>query len=177
MTRAIIIEDELPARVTIKIFLEKYFEEIQVVGEFDSKAGALDFISENDVEIVFLDVQLSDGLGLDLLKLIDTDKYRIVFITAHEDYAMEAFKYKAFGYLLKPLDPEDFQDIMKRVLVDIGLSKTGDVIKIPISNGNVWINTNDIVRCESENNYCVIYTEDKSYLISKTLNLWIVYCW
>lgn len=169
MINAIIIEDEELARAGIKSYLSKYFEEIEVIGEFEGVQDALRFLPLNEVEIIFLDVQLKDGLGTELLKKIDTQHYRIVFITAHEDYAMDAFKHKAFGYLLKPLDPEDFQEIINRVILDIKINPKEKMIKVPISESNVWMKTSEIVRCESQSNYSIIYTVDKSYIISKTL--------
>jgi two-component system LytT family response regulator len=167
--KAIQIEDELPARKTLKSYLKKYFPEITLDGEFGEMSEALKYLKANDVQIIFLDVQLKDGLGIDLLEKIDSSLYRIIFTTAFEKYAMDAFRHKAFGYLLKPLDPDDFQEIISRALTDIKLNTSKDKVRLPIANGNVWIDINQIVRCESSSNYTRIYCEDRSYIISKTL--------
>lgn len=169
---AIIIEDEALARVTLKNYLKKYFPEITVVAEIDNKKDALKFLLETDATILFLDVELSDGKALELLESIDSSKFRIVFTTAYEEFTLEAFRHKAFGYLLKPIDPLDFKTIIDRVILDAeGSRNSGKKIRIPISGGSIWIDLNDIVRCESQGNYTRIICQDdsKNYLISKTL--------
>lgn len=171
--RALIIEDEIPARVTLKSFLRKYFPDIIIVGEIDNTVEATNFINNNDFEILFLDVQLKDGKAIEMLKNVKNENYRIVFTTAFEEYALVAFKLKSFGYLIKPLDPNDFKEILIRVLKDLGINvHPGKQIKIPVSNGSIWVSSTDIIRCESESNYTIIHVSDGStYTVSKTLKL------
>lgn len=166
---AVIIEDELPARATIRSYVKKYAPEVVIAEEFDSVQSGMNYLKSNSPDIVFLDVQLSDGLGIDILNKIDTSKLRIIFTTAHEQYAMQAFKNKAFGYLLKPLNPLDFKEIIRRVIIDALNTKTNRTIKLPISDGEIWIKLSDIVRCQSFSNYTRIFCTQKSYTISKTL--------
>lgn len=171
--RALIVEDEIPARITLKSFLRKYFPDIIVVGEIDNTIEASRFIDHNDFEILFLDVQLKDGKATDMLQKVKNKNYRIIFTTAFENYALDAFKFKSFGYLMKPIDPSDFKEILLRVLKDLGINMLpGKQIKIPFSNGHIWVNSADIIRCESESNYTIIHVSDgSSYTLSKTLKL------
>jgi len=169
---AIVIEDEIPARVTLKSYLKKYFPNIKVINEVDTVKEGLRVINENKADILFLDVQLKDGLGVEMLNKADNlENLKIIFTTAHDSFTFEAFKFKAFGYLLKPLDPLDFKDIMNRVLKDL---KFGDQsvakIKVPTKYGHEVISVFDIVRCRADSNYTEIHTvNNKTFVISKTL--------
>ncbi len=174
MYRAIIIEDEQPARVTLKSYLSRYFANIHIVAEIESIKEAVDYLSKNSPDIIFLDVQLEDGKGIDLLTKINSADYKIIFTTAHEEYALDAFKHKAFGYLVKPLDPLDFKEIVGRVINDLKgnpseLSKRK--IKILVGHGHQWIALSEIIRCEAKSNYTLIYTSksESPLIISKTL--------
>lgn len=170
---AIIIEDETPARVTIKSYLKKYFPDIRVVGEAGRIAEALEILESISFDFIFLDVQLKDGLGIDLLKTCKKRCKRVIFTTAFDNYAMDAFKHKAFGYLLKPIDPIDFKEIVERVIKDVLVTHVRPAkVKVPTSHGFAYIDSAEIIRCESESNYSRIYTQNgKNYLISKTLKI------
>jgi two-component system LytT family response regulator len=142
-----------------------------LLAELDSIEDSLVFLKDREVHVLFVDIQLRDGKGIEILDKIDTTKYRIIFTTAHEEYALEAFKHKAFGYLLKPLDPNEFKEIMGRVIKDLSNELPGEKkIKVPLSDGHIWINTNTIIRCESESNYTKIYClKNQHYTIARTL--------
>lgn len=171
--KAIIIEDETPARVTLKSYLERYFPQITLVGEAGDLPSAHNLIQNTKHDILFLDIQLEDGLGIELLETIKEAGSRIVFTTAFNNYTITAFKHKAFGYLLKPISPIDFKEIVNRVIKDILVSNIYNVkIKIPTSDGFRYIDSKNIIRCESESNYTRIYLADGSNtLVSKTLKL------
>lgn len=172
--RSIIIEDEVNARKAIKSYLRRYFVNIDVIAEIDNVKDAVDFLNKNKVDILFLDVHLKDGKSLALLNKINIDDFRIVFTTAHEDYALDAFKSRSFGYLLKPLDPLDFKEIMNRVLNDLSAkneSTEKKSIKVRIADGYRWIKMEEIIRFESESNYTKIFVvnEVRPITIAKTL--------
>lgn len=171
--KALIIEDESPARKTLHSYINRYFPQITVVGETGDIESARKLINETSHDIIFLDVQLEDGLGITLLEQIDKLGSRIIFTTAFNQYAFTAFKHKAFGYLLKPINPIDFKEILGRVVKDVMVPSIDSVkIKIPVSDGFKYVFSNEIVRCESESNYTRMYFSDKSStLISKTLKL------
>lgn len=168
---ALLIEDEIPARLTVRSYLRKYFPAIQLQAELGSIEESLVFLKDNDVQILFVDIQLKDGKGIELLDKIDTKKYKIIFTTAHEEYALEAFKHKAFGYLLKPLDPHEFKEIMGRVIKDLSVDLPEEKkIRILLSDGQTWIKVSSITRCESQSNYTKIFClKNQHYIIARTL--------
>lgn len=175
MFKVAIIEDEILARDTLKVYLKKYFSDLIISAEIDSVRDAINYLSNNTVDILFLDVQLKDGKALEILNKINSSKYRIIFTTAFDDYALEAFKHKSFGYLLKPIDVNDFKEIVSRVLKDLSakLEPTQMQLKLRISipDGHQWIEHSDIIRCESESNYTKIFTNrtGRTYVVSRTL--------
>lgn len=173
--KAVIIEDEIPARDTLKKYLERYFDNIDVIAEIDNVKEAIRFLNDSSADILFMDVQLKDGKAKDILSQIKTDKYKIVYTTAYDDATLEAFRFKSFGYLLKPLDPEDFKKIIRRIIHDLQSESKleNKKVKVKLFDGYKWIDTDDIIRCESESNYTNIITNDSNrcYTISKTLKL------
>ena len=169
--KAVLIEDEIPARNTLKSYLRKYFPDVIVQCEIDNEEEAVNTLNHTDFDIVFLDVQLKHGSGVDVLRKVRKSGMRIIFTTAHEDYAMEAFQNKAFGYLLKPINPIDFKEIVSRVIKDLQSAEIfTKKIKVPTPYGNAFIATDSIIRCQSDSNYTHVHCQDKNtYIISKTL--------
>lgn len=171
--KALIVEDESPARATLHSYIKRYFPQVEVVGEAGDVRGARELIEKTNHHVLFLDVQLEDGLGINLLEQIENVGSRIIFTTAFNQYAITAFKHRAFGYLLKPINPIDFKEILGRVVKDVMFPATNSVkIKIPVSDGFKYIFSSEIIRFESESNYTRVYFSDESStLISKTLKL------
>lgn len=169
----LIVEDEHLARKTIKSFLRKYSPSIEVIGEVESIRDSLDFLEKNSVDILFVDIQLKDGNSMTMLNQIDTDRHKLIFTTAFEHYALEAFRMKAFGYLLKPIDPIDFKEILNRVIKDLKFKEVGQRknVKIITAKGSIWVDQLDIIRCESDNNYTKIFVRNtpSPYTLSKAL--------
>jgi two-component system LytT family response regulator len=147
----------------------------------------LDAIVRLQPDLVFLDIQLQENTGFDLLHRLPDITFDIIFVTAYEKYAVQAFKFSAIDYLLKPVDPDDLQQAVSRLqqrrskeevarkfetlfhnLKNIpGLSKR---ISIPTVNGLVFLPVSDIVRCESHINYTTIFLRDGQKLtVAKTL--------
>lgn len=167
---AIIIEDEIPARKTIRSYLNKYFPFVEIIAEIDSVKAANRYLKAHDADILFLDVQLKDGLGLEILEHIKNKKIRVIFTTAHDEYTFQAFHFKAFGYLLKPLDPFDFKEIMNRVVKDVNYEDPFTFkIKVPTKDGHTIIDVNEIIRCEADSNYTKVFTKKSVFVFSKTL--------
>lgn len=171
MIKAIIAEDELPARETLCSYLERYFPNVSVEAETDSVKETIELLNTKQFDVLFLDIQLTDGLGIEVLQKVRDLMPRVIFTTAHDNFTQEAFQYKAFGYLLKPLDPEDFKEIMNRVVKDtIFKDQSASYIKVPNKTGSTSIDINEIVRCEAESNYTKIITiKREQFIIAKTL--------
>lgn len=186
MYHTIIIDDDPLARKGLRHILEQNFEDVHILGEADSVASGLALIHELDPYLVFLDIEMPDGTGFHLLEQIPQVNFKVVFTTSYSDYAITAFKYSAFDYIVKPVLIEDVKSTMNRikeipvwsekqelkVLIN-NLSRPNNedaTIAIPDINGFSIIKVKDIVRCEGERNYSRIFLIDgRSVLISRTL--------
>ena len=111
--KAILVDEERLARVNLRRLLEP-FPEIEIAGEARSCASALELISLHNPQLIFLDIQLSGETGFDLLELID-NSIKIIFVTAHDEYALRSFDVLASDYLLKPVNPERLREAIERV--------------------------------------------------------------
>ena len=110
MITALLIDDDANLREGLRLLLERYAPDILILGEAESVDSGLDAIQTFRPQVVFLDIQMNDGTGFDLLERFARRNGRsdshIVFITAHEQYAVKAFRFSALDFLLKPVDPD-----------------------------------------------------------------------
>lgn len=113
MIRAVIVDDEAPARAIVREFLSAE-EDIDVVAECANGFEAVKAVAEHDPDVLFLDIQMPKLDGFEVLALLDRSPV-VVFVTAHDDYALRAFEVRALDYLLKPFSEERFRDVMQRV--------------------------------------------------------------
>ncbi|WP_295338761.1 LytTR family DNA-binding domain-containing protein [Flavobacterium sp.] len=190
MITALLIDDDSNLRNGMKSLLARYAPEIRIIGEADSVETGVTLLLQNQPQVVFLDIHLGDGSGFDLLEAVNQRgklNSQIVFITAHEQYAIKAFRFSALDFLLKPVDPEELQKViekLKQVIdkndnvahIDLLLEnirkKVDNFKRIALSNsdGIHLFEVSDIIRCESEDNYTKFYIKNsKPILISKTL--------
>jgi two-component system LytT family response regulator len=191
MIKAILIDDDKNLRDGMKGLLERFAPAIKIVGEADSVATGIQVMDALQPQVVFLDIQLNDGTGFDILERVayknGTIKSNIVFITAHEQYAIKAFRFSALDFLLKPVDPDELQKVIQKI--DTVLEKSNDYAHIDLllenirkkvdnfkrialstSEGIHLFDISDIIRCESADNYTKFYIKgNKPLLISKTL--------
>ena len=117
--KAYIVEDELNNRdLLIDLINENFSNSIEIIGSSDSVKETELFISNNHVDLLFLDIEVSDGIIFELLNTIDYIKYKLIFITGYSQYAIKAIKYAAVDYLLKPIDTNEFVTAVNKVLVD-----------------------------------------------------------
>ena len=112
---AIIIEDENQAIVALKSELSIHCSEINIIGTATSIKTALKLIQKETPELVFLDIQLKDGTGFDLLEALNDYNFNIIFTTAYSEYALNAIKVSAVDYLLKPIDSDELIEAVKKV--------------------------------------------------------------
>lgn len=183
--RALIIEDEEQAISALKLELKTHCKEINVIGEAKSIKEAITKINLLEPELVFLDIQLSDGLGFEILDLCKQSNFKVIFTTAYSQYAIKAIKFSALDYLLKPIDSEELILAVKKAMK---VNKTEENIKIEnfIKNQNeapsrkkIALHTNEgisvfelenIIKCSADSNYtCLYFANGKKMLVSKTL--------
>ena len=183
MMKAIIIDDETSGRKAVKNYIVKYTSEIEIIDEADNVKNGLFSILSYKPDIVFLDINMPDGTGFDLLQKLPAINFKIIFITAYEEYAIRAFKYCAIDYLLKPLNPDDFvaaitklksenkfNEIEQKVELLLKNKVKLEKIALPTASGLKLIYLADIIRCESDNNYTFFHLKNKTkLLVSRTL--------
>jgi two-component system LytT family response regulator len=187
MIKAVIIDDEKNNQELISNLLKSYAENIQVVGSADSVESAYKTIQEHQPDLIFLDIQMPDGTGFDLLKKFEKINFKIIFVTAHQEFAIEAFKYSALDYILKPLSPANLLAAVKKAEETMGNDELNMKLKIllnniaePIKNKKkivlktmeriYSVDLDDIIRFESDGGYTKVYlTDGKRIMVSKTM--------
>lgn len=191
MITAVLVDDDSNLREGMKALLNRYAPEIQILGEAENVTNAVSVIDQLNPQVVFLDIQLADGTGFDILEKL-TEKNgkiasQVVFITAHEEYAIKAFRFSALDFLLKPVDPEELQKVIEKIKNTVKKNDTFSHIDLLLENirkkvdnfkrialstsdGIHLFDVSDIIRCESTDNYTTFYIRNsKPILISKTL--------
>ena len=178
--RAIIIDDERLARKELKSLLKDYHE-IEIIDECASPEEALKSIEKHNPDLLFLDIQMPEKTGFDLLQELDKSP-KVVFVTAFDEYAVKAFEVNALDYLMKPVDPERLKETMAKVLSediedeelydvpDRGILSSNDQIFIKDGEKCWFIHLKDVRMFESEGNYVRIYFETFKPLVLKSLN-------
>lgn len=187
MLRTVIIDDDQLSRTILKKTFEKCFENVILEGEADSVASGLALINRVHPNLVFLDIKLPDGTGFDLIEKLENTDFKLIFTTAYSEYAIKAFKYSAFDYIVKPIIPDDIKASLNRInrvstastlprvraMRDnlFGSSEDANAtIALPELNGFSIVRIDDIERCEGERNYSRIFFKDGSEtLVSRTL--------
>ena len=181
--RVVIVDDESGARASLRRLIENEFPSVEVVGEAEGVNSAKKLIDEVNPELAFLDVQMQDGTGFDLLKLIDLSNIQVVFVSAYDHFAITAIKFSAVDYLLKPVEKQDLESTLERIekhksdselkkKIDLLLNNVNriDKIALPSLSGIEFVKLSDIVRCESDNNYTNFFLLDGGKIVvSKTL--------
>ena len=187
MIKAIIVDDELGARESLSKMIEKNCKQIEIVAKVDSLLAAFEAITNKEPDLVFLDIEMPNGNAFDLLEKFKTINFNIIFTTAYDHYAIKAIKFSAVDYLLKPIDPEELIQAVKRFEERIGKNASLDKqfktllsnvrpenklkkVGIPDGDGLIFINLSDIIRCDSDGNYTFfILTNGKKIIASRTL--------
>lgn len=179
---AILIDDELNALRALRYELGRFEDKLTILSEFTDVYEAQRYLQNNEVDLVFLDIEMPGLNGLDFLKQFPRRDFFVVFTTAHSNYAINAFKLDAIDYLLKPVDPDDLQRTIAKVekalqkeLMETKLMAAVDKIndldgqpkkvKLSFDGKIVFYDPNEIVYCEGEGNYCHIFLECNEKLL------------
>lgn len=181
--KAVLIDDQSHVRENLKMLLGEFAPEVAVIAEADGVKSGLECLRKYKPDLVFLDIEMADGTGFDLLSLIKERTFRVIFVTGHEGYAIRAFRVAAIDYLLKPLDPDDLieavgkarsQGPLQHVQVNEALaSQSSDKLKqLVLSDADTvyLVQLSEIIRCQSEDNYTRFFLMDgRKLLISRTM--------
>lgn len=190
MIKAIIIDDELHAREYLGGIIERYFSnQILLLASCKNIKEGIDNIEKYNPDIVFLDINMQNESGFDLLKEIPKIEFEIIFTTAHSEFAIDAIKWSALDYLLKPIDHLELAITIKRfekkwknkiefdrfrlLIENIAIDDQSNAkIAFPIENGFKVVKINSILYCQSDINYTKIFLNNgTSFILSKTLKL------
>lgn len=162
--KAIIVEDEFPAREELKYFI-KNFSKIEILNEFDNGVEVLKFIQENIVDVIFLDINIPLLEGMLLARTINNFKFKpkIVFITAYKEHAVDAFELEAFDYILKPYSDDRIISMLNKleksyssnISIDKQVRRRKKICsKIKASSISLW--KNDKLRCSKYKRYILL---------------------
>ncbi len=188
MIKTLLIEDDEILRKGLKEMLQLYAPNFQIIGEAETVSNAVDLLSTLQPDVVFMDIMLIGGTGFDVLEQYKVNegfpKFQLVFITAFEEYAIKAFRMSALDYLLKPIDPDELKEVIRKIekvnpmyqqsfelLADL-LTKEKTVKKMALttSEGVHIIQIEAIVYAQADNNYTSFFLNDKtSIIVSKPL--------
>lgn len=172
--KGLIVDDELSGRENLKTLIESYCTEIKIVGTVSSAIEAKNLITYLSPDVIFLDINMPVLDGFDFLESIDSSKFMVVIVTAHDEYAIRAVKAKAIDYLLKPINIKELQQTARRLMiqsteVDNSSTHIAKVI-IPVSYGFKVMKADEIIRLEADDCYTHIFTtREKKITISRTL--------
>ncbi|WP_028981741.1 LytR/AlgR family response regulator transcription factor [Sporocytophaga myxococcoides] len=190
MIKALIIDDVEKARVALRSDIKSYCPEVDVIGEADGVEIGMRLIKAVSPDVVFLDIKMSDGSGFDLIDKLKKENiinFQVIFTTAYNEFAIKAFKFSAIDYLLKPVDPDDLMQAVKKIrkseskdqlsenlnllLENIkGMQTVGKRIALNSIDKVQLVNVSDIIQCESQKNYTIFYLQNhKQILVTKTL--------
>lgn len=190
MLRALIVEDELNSQELLKEIIEEYCEGVTVVDMAQGVKEALTKIEQHRPDLLLLDIELADGDGFQVLEQAGDLDFDVIFTTAYDQYAIKAFKFAATDYILKPVDIEEMQEAVKRIVEkrknpEVGpsndqlqtlinnirnLQQPFKRIVLPTTNGFTVVDPKDIIRCESDRNYTFIFlTDGRKILVSRTI--------
>ncbi|HYG40676.1 MAG TPA: LytTR family DNA-binding domain-containing protein [Cytophagales bacterium] len=182
--RTVIIDDEQGARETLKKLIDLYCPGVQVVAEAEGVEEGLKTIKANDPDLVLLDIKMNDGTGFDLLKRIENPDFKIIFITAFDEFALSAIKFSALDYLLKPVEPEDLissvhkaeqaleQNILNLKIKTLlhNIEKENKKLTVKTAECYHILAINEIIRCEADGNYTHFFlTNRRKISVSITL--------
>jgi len=183
--KAIIIDDEKNALESLALKVSKYFPEITITRTFQNPQKAVEEINNNQPNLVFIDIEMPVLSGFDVLSKIENPDFEIIFVTAYSEYAIDAIKHCAIGYIVKPIDNDELVLAIKNALKNINhkssLEKNrlllenlvlngNSTIVIPTQKGLSLIKTNDIIRFEGIDGYTkIILTNNTSILSSYSI--------
>lgn len=182
--KAILVDDEEAARDVLENLLKRFCPDINLVDKCSNVLDAVESIKLNQPNVVFLDIEMPNYAGFEIVKFFESVQFEIIFVTAYDKYAIRAFEIAAIDYLLKPIDIERLKESVSKVknVVDFKIQseklallsntlETKEIKNISINEKGIQqiISINSIIAIEAQESYCFIHTESKKYMVSKNL--------
>ena len=182
--KSIIVDDEKHGRENLAGLLIKYCNEIDLVGEASSVEEAIKLIHGFKPELIFLDIEMPNKNGFELLEHFQKFDFEVIFVTAYDSYAIKAIRFSAADYILKPINYKELQNALKkateilnskkenyrlRTLLDNIQQPQHAKIGLPTFDKVEFVDVNDIIYCKSEGSYTTIHLHEKQILVSKNI--------
>jgi two-component system LytT family response regulator len=184
MLRTVIIDDEQNIRDVVSLILKKHCPTVEILGTADTVAAGIELIKSKNPDLVLLDIHLQNETGFDLLNKLSPVNFRTIFITAHEEYAVKAFKFSAIDYLLKPINSIELIEAINKVAaaksptseIELGVfnnnqtSKGKELKKIILKTADsiYSVNIREIIRCEADTYYTKFFLPDQQMIMVST---------
>ena len=184
-TTAVIVDDEERARKALTSLVASELPQVELLGTADSLESGIQLVKAQRPVILFLDIELGDRTGFELLEALGAERPHVIFTTAHEGYAVKAIRFNALDYLLKPIVPTELDDAVNKAMTGSGRTAAPDNIPallgsvvserqmaLPVTDGLVVVQMDEMLYCKSDDNYTEVYmrTEKKPYVISRPLS-------
>lgn len=185
--KILIVDDEQPVRDMLEKVVAEYCDGVEVCGTANSVKQGIEYFHRLAPDILFLDINLPDGSGFDLLAQIEDAAPKTIFITAYDEYAIQAFRISAVDYILKPINIDDLVAAVDKCKEQAERENLGEKLKVLVQNlddtktdekkivlktqESIYIvKVTDIIRCESDHNYTMFYLKNQAkLLVSRTL--------
>jgi len=184
MIKVLLVDDEPASAESIQIILERNFSHIHITGAASSAQEAIEMIKKHDPDVVFLDIEMPYANGFALLDMIPSRRFEVIFVTAYNQYAINAFKVNAVDYILKPFTEDDILSAFGKAEVKMkekamllintldrhNSQQKTNMLALPTSDGLEFLHTDDVIRCEAAENYTWFHLSNKSkILVSRNL--------
>lgn len=183
MIRTVLVDDEIDSIMVLEKLLETACATVGIVGRADGVSSALEVIKSTEPDLVFLDIEMTQGNAFDLLNQLQPLTFQAIFVTAFDNYALRAFKYSAVDYLLKPVDIDDLKKAVEKASARVQAGNVKEQMKILLENvgtfqlsqqkiafpsltGLTLVALHDIVHLEAKGSYTIIYLSDKQKIMA-----------
>jgi two-component system LytT family response regulator len=191
MIKAVIIDDEVKSRKLLRNLINDYCPEIGIIDMAESVESGVKLVKKTKPDLIFLDIQMPDGTGFDLLEKIGNMQTEVIFTTAYDQYAIQAIQLSVLAYLLKPINVDELKAAVSKVNDKINeqaeIQTVNQSLQVLLENSNAlaknkkiglstqnginFVLIQDIIMCKAEGNYSIIYLADKQHqeIVSRTL--------
>ena len=180
MITSILIDDEIDALETLEWKLNTYCPQVEVLGKLTDPRQAISLISDVQPDCIFLDIRMPRLSGFDILQQLKRYKSKVIFVTAHEEFAMKAIRESVFDYILKPVDKQDLMHVIQKLEkslllkdykeIDLNTGRRKGRISL-CNNGTInFYDYQEIIFLKAEGSYTTVHlTENRKIMLSKTL--------
>ncbi|WP_417860335.1 LytR/AlgR family response regulator transcription factor [Winogradskyella sediminis] len=187
MINTVIIDDEQHCADRIINLIQQQPQTFNLLSVIDNIEEALNVVPQLQPDLVFLDIKIHDKTGFDFLQSINPISFKVIFTTAFDNFAIKAFKFSAFDYLLKPIDTDDFNEAIERLKANLNTQniehqlqnlfknlkpEQNKIITIPTLTGFETLKVEDIIHLEADTSYTHIYSKERKLMVSKPIKFY-----